>query len=485
MKNNKILSILLILSLIFSLLITGCSNSKNITNNNKDKTTTTINSTDNSTEATNNTNKTPDIEKANDSTPPKLETGSTSPVSEKTSMESLNEILQNDKTVSEIVWSNDKSAVAYFKTIESDQKGLFMRTLEYADEEIDFKLNADYYYDIAWSPNDKYITVDKRPSDIYETSIICCESWEVIDEISNGGGPVWSPDSSMIAFARLNDKTPVILLNLEGTFDIALYDIETKQIETLLEGENDFSYFPTSWDEVNLYYTKSYLGSGESEEGMYSFTSPSDLLNEYEIITESEESDDSAVKISIKYPKLINLPDTKVENIINETINNKIDMFINEIIPHTGDDFPKNTITIDYKITKQSEELLSIRFNYSHFIEGNDYPNDIVSGLTFNLKTGEEYEYLGELFKNDSDFLPALNEELEAEVDMLGFQILKSYEGLTEKEISAAVNFFNISDEYLIIYHPVGEYTSHDFGPLDLEVRLETISDYLKSIFIH
>ena len=69
MKNNKFISILMILSLIFSLLITGCSSSENATDNNTDKTNITDNTT-NSTEANSHTNKTPKLPVETDSTPP-------------------------------------------------------------------------------------------------------------------------------------------------------------------------------------------------------------------------------------------------------------------------------------------------------------------------------------------------------------------------------------------------------------------------------
>lgn len=437
MLSNKILSILLLLTLVISLFFTGCSKSEN---------------------------------------------SFTSPTAKGTSMESINEMLQNDNTISDITWSYNKSAVAYLKTIEGDKKGIFMRTLGDADE-VDFKLSDEHFYDITWSPDDKYITVNKGTSNLYETLILSYESWELLDSITNGGDPVWSPDSSKIAFAILNDKKPEIPIELEGTFNIVLYDIETKQLEPLLEADNDFSYLPNSWDEGGLYYTKLYLDGRMAEDDIYSFVSPSDLLGEYEVITETTERDDAYLGLSIKYPKLVNLIDTDVENKVNEEIINTTDRLVNELIPFVEENEPKHTITIDYEITKQSRELLSIRFNTYHYINGNAYPNNYIEGLTFNLETGKKYEYIGDLFKDNVDYISVLNRELKTAVDNLDFELFKEFKGLDKNTALNAIDFFNITDDSLLIYYPVGEYTPHAVGPLLLEVKLESINKYLRDIF--
>lgn len=194
------------------------------------------------------------------------------------------------------------------------------------------------------------------------------------------------------------------------------------------------------------------------EDDTYSFVSPSDLFGEFEVITETIERDDAYLGLSIKYPKLVNLIDTDVENKINEEIINTTDRLVNEIIPFTEENQPKHTITADFEITKQSRELLSIRFNTYHYIKGNAYPNNYIEGLTFNLETGEKYEYIGDFFKDDADYISALNKELNTAVDNLDFELLKEFEGLDENTALNAIDFFNITDDSLLIYYPVGEY---------------------------
>ena len=58
-----------------------------------------------------------------------------------------------------------------------------------------------------------------------------------IDSINYVGKPVWSPDSKWVALGSVRSIEPPIEWELDGTIDLVMYNIETKETKVIKKGD--------------------------------------------------------------------------------------------------------------------------------------------------------------------------------------------------------------------------------------------------------
>lgn len=191
----------------------------------------------------------------------------------------------------------------------------------------------------------------------------------------------------------------------------------------------------------------------------------------YEITMETYTEKNEKVEIEIKYPALKNMADTDIENKINTIIKKRTDDY--KQLYHAEDEGYKETIHVDYEMMREKEDMLSLRFFISLYTEGAAHPNNLMDGVTLDLKTGEELE-LSNLFKEDIDYVKALNPILKEKVNELEYELFEEYKGIEEEQ------GFYMTDNSLVVYYQTYVYTPHAVGPLLLEVSLDEIKDILK-----
>ena len=56
--------------------------------------------------------------------------------------------------------------------------------------------------------------------------------------------PVWSPDSEWVALGSVRPIKPPIEWELDGTIDLVMYNIETKETKVIKEGNQQEYYKP-------------------------------------------------------------------------------------------------------------------------------------------------------------------------------------------------------------------------------------------------
>ncbi|GAA0179156.1 hypothetical protein SH2C18_20760 [Clostridium sediminicola] len=179
-------------------------------------------------------------------------------------------------------------------------------------------------------------------------------------------------------------------------------------------------------------------------------------------------------EFEISYPEVLNLSDKqvadKIKNIIEERFSLK-----DESIGTEGEDEEdfKQTLTVTYEITQKSNDILSIKILSSNFMEGAAHPSNYLDGITFDMKTGELIT-LEHLFKEDGNYISALNEILNKKVDELEFKLFDEYKGIEEEQ------GYYLTDSRIVIFYQEGEYTPYAAGALLLEVEFEEINDILK-----
>lgn len=117
--------------------------------------------------------------------------------------------------------------------------------------EIEIKGLKGKFNNIQWSPDGKYFIVDEineKDDDLKITYILSqeeldeIEDVEDIDKICTIGDIIWSPDSN---------KLLIGVKNSEGLLDLAVYYIDSKSVETILEAEESVDYWPRYWDKDN------------------------------------------------------------------------------------------------------------------------------------------------------------------------------------------------------------------------------------------
>lgn len=371
--------------------------------------------------------------------------------------------LEKDENVDGISWSKDNTQVAYTKDTGDLMKDMYIWKV--GEKEKKVKGLSGPLYDITWSFDNKYITINEQTSNIYKTIIISAEDLLIVDEIGQiAAGPIWSLDSEKIAFAMQNDKEPIIDIEASGTTDLMIYEISKNRKIVVLEADNDFFYSPLVWDENGLKYEKSYFDDRKTEELIYGETI-------YDIVTKTYTEKTENIEVETKYPVVTNMENKDVENKINNMILEKIG--IQEEPIEIDDETFKETIQGDYEITLKTKNRLSIKFSDILYMEGAAHPSRYIYSLTFDFKTGNILK-LKDLFKENVDYKNKLNTILSEKVNKLDFKLFEEYKGIEEKQ-----EFYMIENS-LVVYYQEGIYTPHAVGPLFLEVAFDEIKNILK-----
>lgn len=124
---------------------------------------------------------------------------------------------------------------------------------------------------------------------------------------------------------------------------------------------------------------------------------------------EKSGSQTSYIEFNVRYPKLTGL-DSAQEEKINELIKQCAMKTVDEIYTHPSEDMKEKMLKsqnsalvsiVDYKITYQSNEFLSIVFNDECY-KGTEYGGIELRSVNVNLKTGDTYEIKDIVDMNDS-----------------------------------------------------------------------------------
>lgn len=110
----------------------------------------------------------------------------------------------------------------------------------------------------------------------------------------------------------------------------------------------------------------------------------SDNANTYDNYT-LETKTYTSNNITITYPQISNLSDTKKADSINKLLE---DVALSSLNTYTQDDMNTLTIEVNYKVTLQNERYLSIVYFGSSFLEGAAYPNSLFYTENIDLANG-------------------------------------------------------------------------------------------------
>jgi len=126
----------------------------------------------------------------------------------------------------------------------------------------------------------------------------------------------------------------------------------------------------------------------------------------YQIITETYITYNDTMDIAIRYPQIVNLGDEERQIRINDLIRS-------EAVPGQFIDYTDKrlfTLPIDYKITWQSDNLLSIQYSGMGYVKGTPHPNHFF--YTTNIDIAQVKKVmLKDIVRIDEDFAEKFRHE--------------------------------------------------------------------------
>lgn len=126
----------------------------------------------------------------------------------------------------------------------------------------------------------------------------------------------------------------------------------------------------------------------------------------YRVITETYIAYNDTMDIAIRYPQIVNLGDEERQIRINDLIRS-------EAVPGEFHDYTDKrlfTLPIDYKITWQSDNLLSIQYSGVGYVKGTPHPNHFF--YTSNIDIAQVKKVmLKDIVRIDEDFVEKFRHE--------------------------------------------------------------------------
>jgi len=115
-------------------------------------------------------------------------------------------------------------------------------------------------------------------------------------------------------------------------------------------------------------------------------------------------------QVSIRFPQLISSKSDGVNEVIRD--------YAASLAGQSGG-YPENytnlTLTVDYHLTYNSDDWLSVSFNGSGNVAGTPYPNDIMRTLNLDLKDGSALQ-LGDIYEINEGFARVFRAEFAKQV---------------------------------------------------------------------
>ncbi|HJF32025.1 MAG TPA: DUF3298 and DUF4163 domain-containing protein [Sporosarcina psychrophila] len=158
-------------------------------------------------------------------------------------------------------------------------------------------------------------------------------------------------------------------------------------------------------------------------------------------------------KVKVYYPVVVHLQNTNAQS----TINHAIVTTLNEILVELGfHDANLLELIASYELKTNQRGILSLNLIVYSFT-GGAHGMTIVKSLTFDTKTGKQYE-LKDLFKKGSDYEKKLSDIISQRIKDWNIELLEPFKGIRSDQD------FYIADTSLVIYFQLYEITPYVWG---------------------
>lgn len=173
--------------------------------------------------------------------------------------------------------------------------------------------------------------------------------------------------------------------------------------------------------------------------------------------------------IDIIYPLVTGLNSRKAEKRINSYINEKLFRYIKKA------GYGKNTVkelNVNYEIKLNMKAVISINLIISSISDDAEKTNTVKS-INCSLRSGRVYK-LENIISSEQNSYNAINNIIRQQIQERNIPLIKEFKGISSHTA------FYITEDSLVFYFQVNEYTSYESGIPQFPIRFDLIKDILK-----
>ncbi|MDR3592686.1 MAG: DUF3298 domain-containing protein [Negativicutes bacterium] len=130
---------------------------------------------------------------------------------------------------------------------------------------------------------------------------------------------------------------------------------------------------------------------------------------------------------------------------------------------------PDHSGQMGYKVVFNRNHLLSVRLRESFYVRHAAHPMSYQRAFTFDTRTGDLLR-LEDLFRPDVQYRPKLDELAKAQLAQRGILLLKPFPGISDRQE------FYLTEEALVIYYQLYEYTAYVYGFLEITIPYDQLA---------
>jgi hypothetical protein len=176
-------------------------------------------------------------------------------------------------------------------------------------------------------------------------------------------------------------------------------------------------------------------------------------------------------KFTINYPYISNLNNDIINSKINNSIINEVsELFKSQVLLPEKTDFNEIFGTYETKVNKNS--ILSILFSMYTYVNRAAHGFTEYSSITINTQTGQIYNF-SDLFNPKMYYTEFLNELAKQYINEKNIELISEYHGITPDQK------FYLTEDKLVLYYQVYEYTPYYYGLFKIEIPYNSITNLL------
>ncbi|MTI65681.1 MAG: DUF3298 and DUF4163 domain-containing protein [Firmicutes bacterium] len=187
--------------------------------------------------------------------------------------------------------------------------------------------------------------------------------------------------------------------------------------------------------------------------------------NEVNIVTKKIEKPN----IEVRYPQITNLENKLVEQQLNKKLKSRA---ISLMEDQERDQYNLVYMDASYNVKLNEKKLLSIYFNNYGYSKGAAHGGMLTNSITLDIKSGKEYE-IKDLFKPNANFKKRLSDIIKKQIKEKDIYLLGEFESINDNQD------YYLTNDKLVIYFQVYEYTPYAYGIPKFDIDYNLISDII------
>lgn len=173
-------------------------------------------------------------------------------------------------------------------------------------------------------------------------------------------------------------------------------------------------------------------------------------------------------EVDVTYPRIFGQINPAVQYRINRAIRQQARKYMPEPTSYMDIVYANSS----YTQTLRKNNIFSLRFESGYFQNHAAHPISFLSSITFNARTGQIYS-LADLFDPQSNYKQRLTRIIQQQIIAKQIPLLVPFKGITGNED------FYLTNDGLVIYYQIYEYTPYVYGILQFTIPYSEIRDII------